>query len=43
MDEKLYLVCRECGEAFDSIEAAFTHMCELGDATYAILPESEAM
>lgn len=50
--EKLYLVCRGCGEACDSIETANEHFVWLGngpdtgvcaDEGYDILPESEAM
>lgn len=42
--EKLYLVCQECGEAFDEIATAKAHepygyYC----STYELLPESEAM
>lgn len=45
-NEKLYLVCKGCGEAFDAIEPAKEHEagsfgCEAADG-YDILPESEA-
>jgi hypothetical protein len=43
--EQLYLVCRQCGEAFDDIKIAFNH--KPGDCGsvlgFDILPESEAM
>jgi hypothetical protein len=50
--EKMYLVCANCGEAFDSIDAAVVHestpsgidgllVCD--DVDYEIKPESEAM
>lgn len=41
--EKMYLV-HECGEAFDSMETAVAHECNVEVSTYwQILPESEAM
>lgn len=40
--EKMYLVC-ECGEAFDSIETAAAHSPMIGDRSFTIQPESEAM
>ena len=44
-EEKLYLVCRQCGEAFDEIGTAASH--EPGtcgsDQGFDILPESEAL
>lgn len=45
-DQKSYLVCDGCGEAFDTIETANDH--ELSpdcpnEATYTIKPESEAL
>jgi len=50
-DEKQYLVCNGCGEAFDSITAAHEHGVFIpgpdpswcGENGFAILPESEAM
>ncbi len=49
-EEKLYLVCNGCGEAFDEIQTAQEHgqfvpgmdpsWC--GEDGFAILPESEA-
>lgn len=44
--EKMYLVCRQCGEAFDSIVvvAEVHNPCPEGsDQGWDILPESEAM
>jgi hypothetical protein len=42
--EQVYLVCRQCGEAFDSMESAAGH--EPGrcgsDQGWDLLPESEA-
>jgi hypothetical protein len=41
--EKMYLV-HECGEAFDDMQAAVDHECNLDtDSYYQIKPESEAM
>ena len=43
--EQMYLVCRQCGEAFDSIDTATSHL-PIGcgsDQGWDILPESEAM
>lgn len=49
-EEKLYLVCEDCGEAFDAIETAHAHECEYNadrrdwiESGYKIKPESEAM
>ena len=50
MDEKLYLACIGCGEAFDSIEAAREHGTSdlsgmagwCGEDGFNIVPESEA-
>lgn len=40
----LYLVCDDCGEAFDDIEIAFGHRHDVMiDPRWTILPESEAM
>jgi len=48
--EKQYLVCNGCGEAFDDITAAHEHGVSdpqsktwCGDNGFVILPESEAM
>lgn len=43
--EKLYLVCQECGEAFDEITTAKAHEPngQYYCSTYELLPESEAM
>jgi hypothetical protein len=42
--ETVYLVCDDCGEAFDSIETAYGHMHDsMIDPRWALLPESEAM
>jgi hypothetical protein len=45
--EKLFLVCDECGEAFDTLRYASNHTCTDDMAnmntTYTIKPESEAM
>lgn len=44
-DEPLYLVCRQCGEAFDSITTAYAHPPR-GCGSYQgfdVQPESEAM
>lgn len=43
MDETLYLVCDECGEAFDSIKTAADHDEEVHGTGFTIKPESEAM
>ena len=42
--EKLYLVCQECGEAFDEITTAKAHEPngQYYCSTYELLPESEA-
>lgn len=40
--EKLYLVCTTCGEAFDALEPAREHELQC-ECVYTILPESEAM
>ena len=50
-DEKQYLVCNGCGEAFDSITAAHEHGVYIpgpdnswcGDEGFVIAPESEAL
>lgn len=48
MEEKLFLVCASCGEAFDELTFAKAHEnnCEefptLGIFVYEVLPESEA-
>jgi hypothetical protein len=42
MSEKMYLVCDDCGEAFDSIDTASGHKCGSEDAAFYITPESEA-
>lgn len=44
-DEQMYLVCRQCGEAFDSMKTALDHL-PIGcgsDQGWDLLPESEAM
>jgi len=44
--EKLYLVCENCGEAFDELQAAKAHEIFMGcedETVYRVLPESEAM
>ena len=38
-DEKLYLVCGDCGEVFDDLRPAFLH----DDVLWSIKPESEAL
>jgi hypothetical protein len=45
--DKLYVVCSECGEAFDDLNTARAHedsfnRCSSEDATYAIRTEEEA-
>ena len=40
-NEKWFIVCRCCGEAFDAIETAKEH--EACDDGFDVLPESEAM
>jgi hypothetical protein len=50
-DEKQYLVCINCGEAFDSITAAHEHGVYIpgpdpswcGEEGFNIMPESEAL
>ena len=46
MEEKLFLVCIECGEAFDEIAVAFNHGSDPEDycdcRTFDIMPESKA-
>ena len=50
-DEKQYLVCNGCGEAFDNITAAYEHGVYIpgpdnswcGDEGFVIAPESEAL
>ena len=50
-DEKQYLVCNGCGEAFDSITSAHEHGVFIpgpdpswcGENGFGILPESEAL
>jgi ribosomal protein L31 len=47
MEEKLFLVCDSCGEAFDEMTTAKDHevTCEAESDNrieYSILPESEA-
>ena len=50
-DEKQYLVCNGCGEAFDNITAAHEHGVYIpgpdpswwGDEGFVIAPESEAL
>lgn len=48
--EKMYLVCKNCGEAFDTIETAHEHgtvnpqsQVWCGEDGFDLLPESEAM
>lgn len=43
--EKFYLVCQECGEAFDEIATAKAHESrgQYYCSTYELLLESEAM
>ena len=49
MDDQMFLVHKTCGEAFDSLETAASHISESGDPTcdldpnFYLLPESEAM
>lgn len=51
MNEKPYLVCRGCGEAFDSLIPAHEHGAYIpgpdpswcGEAGFDIVPESEAL
>ena len=51
MDEKMFLVCKNCGEAFDTIETAHQHGTFIagpdpswcGEDGFDLLPESEAM
>jgi hypothetical protein len=50
-DEKQYLVCNGCGEAFDNITAAYEHGVYIpgpdnswcGEEGFVIAPESEAL
>lgn len=39
--KKWYVVCEDCGEAFDSIEYANTHLYDGCEGVYRVLPESE--
>lgn len=43
--EQLYLVCRQCGEAFDCLATANGHLPGLCGSPqgFDVLPESEAM
>jgi hypothetical protein len=44
-ERQWYLVCRQCGEAFDSMEAATTHepgQCG-SDQGWDLLPEEDAL
>jgi hypothetical protein len=51
MEEKPYLVCRGCGEAFDEVQPARDHGTFIpgpdpswcGEAGFDIVPESEAL
>ena len=51
LDEKQFLVCRGCGEAFDNITAAYEHGVYIpgpdnswcGEEGFVIAPESEAL
>jgi hypothetical protein len=41
--EQLYIVCRQCGEAFDNMGPAWGHAGTCGsDQGFDLLPESEA-
>lgn len=43
MEEQMYLVCGDCGEAFMSIDIAAQHQESEGHEAWSIQPESEAM
>ena len=43
-DEQVFLVCDDCGEAFDDMVIAYAHRHdEMIDPRFLLLPESEAM